>query len=159
MYFYSLILSYYFYAKLTLGLKQKVIYKMLTKIFKITVGFLIIITIQIISNYIVKFTHLPMSGAILGLIIFTILLKYKIINKKYVEDCISLILNYMPLLFIPLFVGIISYYGIIKDDLLKLILIIIISTITVLILTALTVETIIKYVRLSKLKNKYEVKK
>ena len=60
---------------------------MLTKIFKIIIGFLIIITIQFISNYIVKFTHLPMSGAILGLIIFTVLLKYKIINKKYVEDC------------------------------------------------------------------------
>ncbi len=132
---------------------------MLTKIFKIIIGFIIILIIQIISNYIVKFTHIPMSSAILGLIIFTILLKYKIINKKYVEDCISLILNYMPLLFIPLFVGIISYYSIIKDDLLKLILIIIISTITVLILTALTVETIIKYVRLSKRKNKYEVKK
>ena len=99
---------------------------MLTKIFKIIIGFLIIITIQFISNYIVKFTHLPMSGAILGLIIFTVLLKYKIINKKYVEDCISLILNYMPLLFIPLFVGIISYYNVIEHDLLKLAFIIIV---------------------------------
>lgn len=132
---------------------------MLTKIFKIIIGFLIIITIQFISNYIVKFTHLPMSGAILGLIIFTILLKYKIINKKYVEDCISLILNYMPLLFIPLFVGIISYYNVIEHDLLKLAFIIILSTLFVLVLTALTVETIIKYVKLSKLKNNCEVKK
>ncbi len=132
---------------------------MLTKIFKIIIGFLIIITIQFISNYIVKFTHLPMSGAILGLIIFTVLLKYKIINKKYVEDCISLILNYMPLLFIPLFVGIISYYNVIEHDLLKLAFIIILSTLFVLVLTALTVETIIKYVKLSKLKNNCEVKK
>ena len=132
---------------------------MLTKIFKIIIGFIIILIIQIISNYIVKFTHIPMSSAILGLIIFTILLKYKIIKKQYVEICVNFILNYMPLLFVPLFVGIISYYSIIKDDLLKLILIIIISTVTVLILTALTVETIIKYVRLSKRKNKYEVKK
>ena len=123
---------------------------MLTKIFKIIIGFLIIITIQFISNYIVKFTHLPMSGAILGLIIFTVLLKYKIINKKYVEDCISLILNYMPLLFIPLFVGIISYYNVIEHDLLKLAFIIILSTLFVLVLTALTVETIIKYVKLLK---------
>lgn len=132
---------------------------MLTKIFKIIIGFLIIITIQFTSNYIVKFTHLPMSGAILGLIIFTVLLKYKIINKKYVEDCISLILNYMPLLFIPLFVGIISYYNVIEHDLLKLAFIIILSTLFVLVLTALTVETIIKYVKLSKLKNNCEVKK
>ena len=132
---------------------------MLTKIFKIIIGFLIIITIQFISNYIVKFTHLPMSGAILGLIIFTVLLKYKIINKKYVEDCISLILNYMPLLFIPLFVGIISYYNVIEHDLLKLAFIIILSTLFVLVLTALTVETIIKYVKLTKLKINCEPKK
>ncbi len=132
---------------------------MLTKILKVIIGFLIIILIQIISNYIIKFTGLPVSSAILGLIMFVIFLKYKIINKKYVEDCVNLILKYMPLLFIPLFVGIISYYKIIANDLLKLILIIILSTITVLVLTAITVETIIKYVKLSKLKNKYEVKK
>ena len=91
--------------------------------------------------------------------IFTGLLKLEIINKNYVEDCVNLILNYMPLLFIPLFVGIISYYNIIENELLKLALIIILSTIFVLILTALTVEAIIKYVRLSKFKNKCEVKK
>lgn len=132
---------------------------MLTKILKVIIGFLIIILIQTISNYIIKFTGLPVSSAILGLVMFVIFLKYKIINEKYVEDCVNLILKYMPLLFIPLFVGIISYYKIIANDLLKLILIIILSTITVLVLTAITVETIIKYVKLSKLKNKYEVKK
>lgn len=133
--------------------------KMLTKIFKITIGFLIIISIQAVSHSIIKLLHLPLSEAILGLIIFTALLKLEIIKKKYVEDCITLILNYMPLLFIPLFVGIISYYNVIEHDLLKLALIIILSTLFVLVLTALTVETIIKYVRLAKLKNNCEVKK
>ncbi|MCI5823824.1 MAG: CidA/LrgA family protein [Candidatus Gastranaerophilales bacterium] len=132
---------------------------MLTKIFKIIIGFLIIISIQAVSHCIIQLLKLPLSEAILGLIIFTGLLKLEIINKNYVEDCVNLILNYMPLLFIPLFVGIISYYNIIENELLKLALIIILSTIFVLILTALTVEAIIKYVRLSKFKNKCEVKK
>lgn len=132
---------------------------MLTKIFKIIIGFLIIISIQAVSHCIIQFLKLPLSEAILGLIIFTGLLKLEIINKNYVEDCVNLILNYMPLLFIPLFVGIISYYNIIENELLKLALIIILSTIFVLILTALTVEAIIKYIRLSKFKNKCEVKK
>lgn len=132
---------------------------MLTKILKVITGFLIIILIQIISNYLVKLTHLPVSSAILGLIIFVVLLKFKIIKTNYVELCVNLILKYMPLLFIPLFVGIISYYKVIANDLLKLLLIIILSTITVLILTAVTVETIIKYVKLSKYKKKCEVKK
>ncbi len=132
---------------------------MLTKIFKIIIGFLIIISIQAVSHCIIQLLKLPLSEAILGLMIFTGLLKLEIINKNYVEDCVNLILNYMPLLFIPLFVGIISYYNIIENELLKLALIIILSTIFVLILTALTVEAIIKYVRLSKFKNKCEVKK
>lgn len=132
---------------------------MLTKIFKIIIGFLIIIIIQAVSHCIIQLLQLPLSEAILGLMIFTGLLKLEIINKNYVEDCVNLILNYMPLLFIPLFVGIISYYNIIENELLKLALIIILSTMFVLILTALTVEAIIKYVRLSKLKNKCEVKK
>lgn len=132
---------------------------MLTKIFKIIIGFLIIISIQAFSHCIIQLLKLPLSEAILGLMIFTGLLKLEIINKNYVEDCVNLILNYMPLLFIPLFVGIISYYNIIENELLKLALIIILSTIFVLILTALTVEAIIKYVRLSKFKNKCEVKK
>ena len=132
---------------------------MLTKIFKIIIGFLIIISIQAVSHCIIQLLKLPLSEAILGLMIFTGLLKLEIINKNYVEDCVNLILNYMPLLFIPLFVGIISYYNIIENELLKLALIIILSTIFVLILTALTVEAIIKYVRLSKLKKKCEVKK
>lgn len=132
---------------------------MLTKFFKIIIGFLIIISIQAVSHCIIQLLKLPFSEAILGLMIFTGLLKLEIINKNYVEDCVNLILNYMPLLFIPLFVGIISYYNIIENELLKLALIIILSTIFVLILTALTVEAIIKYIRLSKFKNKCEVKK
>lgn len=132
---------------------------MLTKIFKIIIGFLIIISIQAVSHCIIQLLKLPLSEAILGLMIFTGLLKLEIINKNYVEDCVNLILNYMPLLFIPLFVGIISYYNIIENELLKLALIIILSTIFVLILTALAVEAIIKYIRLSKFKNKCEVKK
>lgn len=132
---------------------------MLTKFFKIIIGFLIIISIQAVSHCIIQLLKLPLSEAILGLMIFTGLLKLEIINKNYVEDCVNLILNYMPLLFIPLFVGIISYYNIIENELLKLALIIILSTIFVLILTALTVEAIIKYIRLSKFKNKCEVKK
>lgn len=132
---------------------------MLTKFFKIIIGFLIIISIQAVSHCIIQLLKLPLSEAILGLMIFTGLLKLEIINKNYVEDCVNLILNYMPLLFIPLFVGIISYYNIIENELLKLALIIILSTIFVLILTALTVEAIIKYVRLPKFKNKCEVKK
>ena len=77
---------------------------MLTKIFKIIIGFLIIISIQAVSHCIIQLLKLPLSEAILGLMIFTGLLKLEIINKNYVEDCVNLILNYMPLLFIPLFV-------------------------------------------------------
>ena len=125
---------------------------MIEKFLRLLKGFSIIITIQIISDFIVKLTHLPIPGSILGLVLFVLLLKFKIVNKNHVEDCVNLILKYMPLLFVPLFVGVVSCYDIFKNDLLKLLLIIIISTFIVLLFTALTVETIIKFIKLSKLK-------
>ena len=48
---------------------------MLTKIFKIIIGFLIIISIQAVSHCIIQLLKLPLSEAILGLMIFTGLLK------------------------------------------------------------------------------------
>ena len=54
----------------------------------------------------------------------------------------------MPLLFVPLFVGIISYYGIIEKNLIPILVNIVLTTTLVLILTALFVENVIKFVRL-----------
>lgn len=125
---------------------------MISRSIKITTGFLILCIIQYICNYIVKITHIVLPSPILGIIIFTVLLQLNIIKKVWIEDICNLLLKYMPLLFVPLFVGIISYYGIIEKHLIPILINIIITTTVTLLVSALFVENIIKFIRLHRIR-------
>lgn len=122
------------------------------RVFKIIVGFLIICTVQFICNCLVKTFNLIIPTPILGLIVFAFFLQLNIIKQSWIEDVCNLLLKIMPLLFVPLFVGIISYYGIIEKNLIPILLNIVLTTTFVLILTALFVENVIKFVRLHKMR-------
>lgn len=125
---------------------------MIFKLFKYIIGFLILIAIQLVCNSIVKIFHLLLPAPILGIIVFTVLLQMKIIKKEWVKDICELALNYMPLLFIPLTVGIVVYYSLIEKNLLPIFVNVIFTAILTLVITAFFVENIIKYVRLKKMK-------
>ena len=62
-------------------------------------------------------------------------------------------LKYMPLLFVPLSVGIIAYFGIIEKNFIPIIINVVGTTTLTLLLTAIFVENVIKYVRLRKIRN------
>ena len=89
----------------------------------------------------------------MGIIIFFLLLQFKIIKEEWIKDICELLLKYMPLLFIPFLVGIVSYYGMIKTQLTPLIANIVICAFLTLTTTALIVENIIKYSRLEKMRS------
>ena len=118
------------------------------RVFKIIVGFIIICAVQFICNCLVKTFNLIIPTPILGLIVFAFLLQVKVIKQAWIEDVCNFLLKIMPLLFVPLFVGIISYYGIIEKNLIPILVNIVLTTTLVLILTALFVENVIKFVRL-----------
>ena len=118
------------------------------RVFKIIVGFIIICAVQFICNCLVKTFNLIIPTPILGLIVFAFLLQLKVIKQAWIEDVCNFLLKIMPLLFVPLFVGIISYYGIIEKNLIPILVNIVLTTTLVLILTALFVENVIKFVRL-----------
>ena len=79
-------------------------------------------------------------------------MKLNIIKKEWVKDICNLLLKYMPLLFVPLFVGIISYYSILQKNLIPIAMNVILTTTITLIVTAIFVENDIKFVRLHKIK-------
>ena len=122
------------------------------RIFKIIFGFIIICFLQFLCNFAVKQFHIIIPSPILGLIVFAFLLQTNVIKQVWIEDVCNLLLKIMPLLFVPLFVGIISYYGIIEKNLIPILVNIILTTTLVLILTALFVENVIKFVRLHKMR-------
>ncbi len=125
---------------------------MFSRIKKYFIGLFILCTVQFVCNCIVKYTHIIIPSPILGIILFAFLLKLNIIKKEWVKDICNLLLKYMPLLFVPLFVGIISYYSILQKNLIPIAMNVILTTTITLIVTAIFVENVIKFVRLHKLR-------
>ncbi len=121
------------------------------KIAKLLIGFLILAAIQIASNFILKFFHAPFPSPLLGMIILTFLLQYKVIPESLIKDISNLLLKNMALFFIPLLVGVMTYFHLIYKNLVPLIFTIIFTTFFTMVLTAIFVETIIKHIRRMKI--------
>lgn len=117
-------------------------------------GFLILILIQFLCTKIIDFTGIKLPAPILGIVIFGMLLEFKIIKKDWVKDICDLLLSNMPLLFVSLFAGIIAYVNLIKENLGAIITNIVVTTILTLVISAVFVENVIKFVRLQKLKGR-----
>lgn len=122
------------------------------RVFKLLLGFAILCLIQYLCNVVLSFLNIAFPAPILGIIVLTILLKLEIIKKVWVKDICDLFLKYMPLLFVPLFVGIIVYYGLISENLTPILVNVIVSTTLVIVLSALFVENVIKIIRFYKFK-------
>ncbi len=125
---------------------------MISRILKCLIGFLILCLIQYSCNLLVKITGVPFPSPILGIIVLFVLLQLNIIKREWIKDICELMLKYMPLLFVPLSVGIISYYGIIEKNFLPILINVVGTTTLTLLLTAMFVENVIKYVRLQRMR-------
>lgn len=125
---------------------------MLDKSLKYLIGFFILLLVQFIANLLIKVTNIVFPSPILGIIILTICLQFKIIKSEWIKDICDLLLKNMPLLFVPLFVGIIAYYGLIEKNLLPILINVFVTATITLIVTAFFVDNVIKYIRFSKIK-------
>lgn len=126
---------------------------MSSRFFKFILGFGILCIIQLICMFIVKYTRIMLPAPILGLIVFALLLQFNIVKKELIQDICEFLLKYLPVLFVPFLVGIISHFDLIGKNLLLLTINIFITTAITLVVTALFVENVIKFVRLKKIKD------
>ena len=122
------------------------------RLIKLLSGMGILILIQYICNITVKLLHIVLPAPILGMIILACLLQMKIIKKEWVKDICEMLLGYMPLMFVPLLVGIIVYYPIIEKNFIPIMVNVIVTATLTLILTGIIVDNIIKYIRLRKIR-------
>lgn len=79
----------------------------------------------------VTWLHLPIPGSILGIIFVFLLLKFKILRLNWIEHGANWLIAEMLLFFIPIIVGIIQFKGTLIDDGLKLLLVVLVSTVLV----------------------------
>ena len=121
------------------------------KISNFILGGAIIFSIQFICTYLLKILNFPFPAPVLGLIVLFILLKTKIIKETLVKDFCKFLLKYMILFFVPLFVGLVSYFDLIRENFYAIIFTIIVTTTLIIAFVGLFVENIIKFSRLRKI--------
>lgn len=99
------------------------------KIIRIVIQVFLLYLFYLAGDYLQKQLHLPVSGSIVGLLLLFVLLLFRIIPVKWIEDGATTILAYLPLFFIPATAGIVNHMDIFSGRGLLLILILIVSSV------------------------------
>ena len=106
--------------------------------------FLIILVINFVGVIIQNIFHLPLPGTILGMLILFVLLWTKVLKVESIEKiCDFLILN-MIIFFLPPAVELLEYMALLKTGFLKIIILLIATTVITMIVTGKTVDFCIK---------------
>ena len=106
---------------------------------------------QLIGEFIQKFTDISIPGPVIGLILLLSVLlirgkffiKLPIIENDLV-DFSERFLAYLPLLFIPVGVGVVMHLSLLEENLISVISIIILGTLLTLALTGFIMEKLLK---------------
>ncbi|WP_099339852.1 CidA/LrgA family protein [Candidatus Fonsibacter ubiquis] len=112
----------------------------------------IIFFFQLLGEAIKKFFEMRIPGPVLGLILLLIVLiflkRFKTVAitnlKEDVINTSNYILNYLSLLFVPIGVGVVMHLSYLENNLFKVLIIVFISTILTIGLTAFLMEKINK---------------
>lgn len=104
----------------------------------------IILIFTFLGEALSKLLHLPIPGNVVGMIVMLIALLTKVIKPEAVEDVSDFLLNNLAFFFVPPSIGILGCLDILKGNIVKLLIICVISTVIVLIVTAYTVQLISK---------------
>ncbi|HEY4389862.1 MAG TPA: CidA/LrgA family holin-like protein [Paenibacillus sp.] len=100
--------------------------------------------ISLAMNYIVKWLHLPIPGTILGIIVLFILLKTNVIKLSWIEQGANWLLAELLLFFIPAAVGVMNYMSLLEQDGIRILLVVISSTVIVMASSGLVASRISK---------------
>lgn len=99
------------------------------KIIRIVIQVFLLYLFYLAGDYLQKQLHLPVSGSIVGLLLLFVLLLFKVIPVRWIEEGATTILAYLPLFFIPATAGIVNHMDIFSGRGLLLILILIVSSV------------------------------
>lgn len=104
---------------------------------------IIILSIYLIGEILSKSLSLPIPGNILGMLLLLLLLCTKVIKVNQIESISNFFLDHLAFFFIPAGVGLLTSFNLIKDSLVIILIICIITTSIVLVITGKVVELII----------------
>lgn len=114
------------------------------KFIYLIIGFLILIALQYTGGLIAQLMGLKFPSALMGMILFALLLHFKILPERLIEHACKLLLDKMVLFFVPIFVGIVLYFDLIAKNIIPILSSIVISTLITMIATAIIVDFIVE---------------
>ena len=103
-------------------------------------GFLLLGAIWGGSTLLVWSTKVPFPPALVGLLIFFLLLYTRIIPEKWIQPACDFLLNHIIIFFIPIVVGVVVYTDLLLENWILLTVMIVVPTLLTLIGTALVSE-------------------
>lgn len=111
---------------------------------KLLFQFFIIIVISFVGEMLNRFIPLPIPASIYGIVILFLALKMKWLKESQISEVCSFLIAIMPVLFIPAAVGLIESWNVISENLVKYVLILVISTVVVMAVSALVTQSVIR---------------
>jgi holin-like protein len=113
-------------------------------IFVVIIQIGLLTVLFLLGNLITKYLHIPLPGSIVGLVLLFLLLQFKVVKIEWIEKGATWLLAELLLFFIPSAVGVVNYQQVISSQGVKLITVIVLSTLTVMAFTGLTAQFIAK---------------
>jgi len=111
---------------------------------KYLLQFTLLCIISFISELIAGLLPIPIPSSIYGLLLLLILLHAGIIRLKQIEAVADFLLAIMPVMFVPVTVGLMTKWGVLKDNLVGMIIIIVVSATLVIAVTGLLLQYLLK---------------
>ena len=102
---------------------------------KLLEQFGIILTLTFIVETFKELVPLPVPSSVYGLVLMLLLLKFKILNISAIKDASKLLIETMPIMFIPAAVGLLNAWNVIRDLLIPLTLVVSLTTVIVMVIS------------------------
>lgn len=111
---------------------------------KIVLQVALLLLFSLAMNFLAKALHLPIPGSILGIIVLFALLKMNIMKLSWIEAGANWLLAELLLFFIPAAVGVMKYFPLLEHDGVRIMIVVIASTVAVMASSGLVASRIAK---------------
>ena len=101
------------------------------------IGFLVLLLFQFAGEMIVVLSGLPVPGPVVGMVLLLVGLIAKGEVPEYLRIPSEALLKHLALLFVPAGVGLMTHFGLLKQDWLAILIALIVSTALTIVVTAL----------------------
>lgn len=107
--------------------------------------FFIILAVSFAGEILNRLIPLPVPGSIYGIVILFVLLCTGIVKVKDVKEVSKLLIEIMPIMFIPAAAGLIESWGVVKSGVIQYIVLTLVSTVVVMAVSGIVTQIFIRH--------------